>query len=128
MSLDFGAYSLYPLDHKSPMWKWIKHPFTHEQIASKLSNRKRRCSSFVKISKVSNYNGVVCCQDITRVLPNMRDKLVVDLGALSLTHKVVGVATPKWGLEIGVVESDDGCTNIDAEFIGAVLEDKKGGV
>jgi hypothetical protein len=104
------------------------HPFSTAKIARKLGGRKRRCSSFVKLYLLGQENGKMIYQNSHYVLPNMRDELVVDLGALSLTHKVVGVATPKWGLEIGVVESDDGCTNIDAEFIGAVLEDKKGGV
>lgn len=118
----------YPLSVGCPACQWFMHPFSTEQIAKELGGRKRRCSSFVKVYLLSQEKGQMISQDRHYVLPNMRDKLVVDLGALSLTHKVVGVATPKWGLEIGVVESDDGCTNIDAEFIEAVLEDKKGGV
>ena len=69
----------YPLSVGCPACQWFRHPFSKEQIVRNLGGRKRRCSSFVKLYLLSQEKGQMISQDRHYVLPNMRDKLVVDL-------------------------------------------------
>ena len=112
----------YPLNHDSPIWWWFKQPLTDEQIAKKLDGRKPRLSSILHMYMVMKENGQWVYQNKMYLLPNKKDALVIDLADLSLTHKILGVAVPSWGIELALIESEDHTSNIDADMIERIVE------
>ena len=112
----------YPLNHDAPAWRWFVKPLTNEQIAKVLDRRKPRCSSILHMYMVMKENGYWVYQDKLYLLPNKKDALAVDLADLSLTHRILGVSAPSWGIELALIESEDHTSNIDADMIERIVE------
>lgn len=102
-------------------WQWVgdpSMPFENDKAIVCLRNGKCRCNSFTRIYELKqDARGKWLCRSIWYALPNAQESLVSDMAELSLTHTMVGIVTVKYGIGIALVESKDGTTNIDADFI-----------
>lgn len=102
-------------------WQWVgdpNMPFENDKAIVCLRDRKCRCSSFIKLYELKrDARGKWLCRDVQYMLPNSQESLVSDMAELSLTHTMVGIVAVKYGVGIALVESKDGTTNIDADFI-----------
>lgn len=102
-------------------WQWIgdpNMPIGNDKTIVCLRDRKCRCSSFIKLYELKrDASGKWLCRDVQYMLPNAQESLVSDMAELSLTHTMVGIVAVKYGVGIALVESGDGTSNIDADFI-----------
>ena len=102
-------------------WQWVgdpNRPIENDKALVSLRGRKCRCSSFIKLYELKrDASGKWLCRDVQYMLPNAQESLVSDMAELSLTHTMVGIIAVKYGVGIALVESRDGTTNIDADFI-----------
>ena len=102
-------------------WQWVGDPNTpvgNDKALVCLRGRTCRCSSFIKLYELKrDASGKWLCRDVQYMLPNAQESLVSDMAELSLTHTIVGIVAVKYGVGIALVESRDGTTNIDADFI-----------
>lgn len=115
----------YAVERDDPMWLWVGSahlPMDRKDLLNQLKTRKHRCSSVVKLIFMYQVEGGDWFVDSNLyIMPNKRDKLVSDLSELSLTHTIVGINTPVFGIEVAMVESKDHTSNIDAEVIDALM-------
>ena len=67
------------------------------------------------------YDGDYFVQEKHYSMPRDSEKMMEDLAALSLTHKIVAVDHKDYGIGLLLMESEDGTTNIDASVIEAMV-------
>lgn len=67
------------------------------------------------------HDGDYYAQNRIYSMPDLYEDLMDDLAHLSLTHKITRVEHWDYGIDLVVMESTDGTTNIDADVIDAVV-------
>ena len=115
------------IERDNPMWRWVgsvRLPLAKTELIKKLNARKQRWSSVVRLFHLFQDKLEWWCKTKLYVLPNKLEKLVSDLSELSLTHTIVGINTPKYGIEVALVESMDHTSNIDYEVLKSIAETK----
>ena len=117
----------YAVERDNPMWRWVGSahlPLAKTELVKKLNARKQRCSSVVRLFHLFQQKSDWWCKNRLYILPNKLDMLVSDLSELSLTHTIVGINTPGYGIEVALVESPDHTSNIDYEVLKEIVGTK----
>ena len=123
---DIPAHVLYS---DNSLYHWVESyffPMSRNSIKLQLRNAEEsgiKLSNFVWLYNLFDDGLEIYYQHFIYTLPNQIDKFVSDLSELSLTHNLIGVRINKHGMNLAVIESLDGTSNIDAELIEWIVKE-----